>query len=474
MGIDPLLIAPENGNYQVAENSPAIGYGCQTFNEKKKNKTEKPNSNIVNCLKNRSTLEFSGEITSDTFWNADTVLVVGNISLVNNATLTIAAGTQIFFAEYYVIHIIEGNITAIGNGNERIVFSSSHPELYTFDDSSHGAWQGIFFDNVSENCDESRFEFCIFEYSKAVSENRVQGGAVHIDGTNKIVIENCIFRKNVAFYGGAIAISHFANPVIMSSLFYQNYELYKGSALFISNAYPKVINNTIVDNHSLNSDFFDETATVFTFFSKPKFVNNIIRNNTTNYFELLQVRESKYFYTHHNNIEQWIDGYGNINLAAEFTNFSESDFSLLPNSPCIDSGFQVENFNFPEFDLAGNPRILGSSIDMGAYEYDLNSTTSGQIVPVSTIIMQVYPNPFNASASINFELQKTSQVELEIFNSKGQKVKKLLNEVLERGEHTIFWNGKNNKDKEVASGVYYFCLFQDGNPISYQKGMLIK
>jgi hypothetical protein len=474
MGIDPMLIDPENGNFQLAENSPAVGYGCQTFNTEKKHVEKKQIKDSFKYSINRNLIEVSGEITSDTFWDADTVLVTGNVSLENNATLFISAGTQIKFNDFYGVHIIDGNVLAIGNATQRIVFSSSQPELFRFDESYSGAWQGFFFDNVSDNCDESRFEYCVFEYAKAVSESRVQGGAFHFDGTSKATIENSAFRYNIAYYGGAISTSYCSNPMVMSSVFYHNYDLLKGSAFYITNSYPKLINNTIVDNHSLNSDSNDETATIFTYFSKPKFYNNIIRNNTTNFFELLQIRENKIYYTRNNNIEQWLDGYDNINAEAAFAYPPDFDFSLLPSSPCIDAAFLPTNYLMPQYDIVGNERISGTSIDMGAYEFQASSFSPEEISFLSVSAMQIYPNPFNPQTKISFTLNESSHIRLTVYNMKGQKISTILDTNLSHGDHAVSWNGENDKGQEVASGIYLFQLKMNDIPVSYSKGILLK
>jgi flagellar hook assembly protein FlgD len=47
---------------------------------------------------------------------------------------------------------------------------------------------------------------------------------------------------------------------------------------------------------------------------------------------------------------------------------------------------------------------------------------------------------------------------LEIFNIKGQKVKTLLNEYLQEGEHSVLWNGTNNQNKTVGAGIYFYRL----------------
>ncbi|MBL7148612.1 MAG: T9SS type A sorting domain-containing protein [Candidatus Cloacimonetes bacterium] len=76
-----------------------------------------------------------------------------------------------------------------------------------------------------------------------------------------------------------------------------------------------------------------------------------------------------------------------------------------------------------------------------------------------------YPNPFNPETTISFDLASNANVEISIYNIKGQKVKTLVNKILPAGEHTTIWNGKDSNNKRVGSGIYFYKLEAGG----YQK-----
>jgi len=78
------------------------------------------------------------------------------------------------------------------------------------------------------------------------------------------------------------------------------------------------------------------------------------------------------------------------------------------------------------------------------------------------------PNPFNASTYINFELEQTSKVKLEIYNISGQKITTLIDQHLQMGQYRICWNAKN-----AVSGVYYYKIISDGKSQT-KKMVLIK
>jgi hypothetical protein len=81
-------------------------------------------------------------------------------------------------------------------------------------------------------------------------------------------------------------------------------------------------------------------------------------------------------------------------------------------------------------------------------------TGIGEGLPVylKTELKQNYPNPFNPETRISFNLQEGSNVKLEVYNVKGQKVATLINDKMKKGEHSIAWN-TNEKGGSLASGI---------------------
>ena len=69
-----------------------------------------------------------------------------------------------------------------------------------------------------------------------------------------------------------------------------------------------------------------------------------------------------------------------------------------------------------------------------------------------------FPNPFNPSTTIEFNLPKNSNVTLEIFNIRGQLIQVLVNQNMNEGLHTVEWDGKNTKGQSVSSGTYFYRL----------------
>lgn len=110
-------------------------------------------------------------------------------------------------------------------------------------------------------------------------------------------------------------------------------------------------------------------------------------------------------------------------------------------------------------------RILGDRIK--------NTGSEIVILPKTLTVNQNYPNPFNPSTNLSFYLPESEKVELTIYNTKGQKVKTLINSSLDKGKHSIVWDGKNSNNKSVSSGVYYYNVKTSKCSIS-KKMLLIK
>jgi len=69
-----------------------------------------------------------------------------------------------------------------------------------------------------------------------------------------------------------------------------------------------------------------------------------------------------------------------------------------------------------------------------------------------------YPNPFNPSTTIRFIIPERSELKIKVYNSIGEEIITLLDQSLERGEHTIVWNGRDNNNLSVPSGVYFISM----------------
>jgi len=85
-----------------------------------------------------------------------------------------------------------------------------------------------------------------------------------------------------------------------------------------------------------------------------------------------------------------------------------------------------------------------------------------------------FPNPFNPSTTIKFSVQNDSNINLSIYNIKGQKIKTLANNEFTKGNHSIIWNGDDFSGKAVSSGIYFYKLNVNGKTEIIKKCLLLK
>ena len=111
----------------------------------------------------------------------------------------------------------------------------------------------------------------------------------------------------------------------------------------------------------------------------------------------------------------------------------------------------------------------------GAQNSTYNNLSSDlkSIIPEKIHLYPAYPNPFNPTTTISFDIPNTlagtiNALSLHVFNIKGQRVETLINETIKPGKHNIQWHPKN-----ISSGVY-FIRFKYGEEVITQKITFIK
>ena len=102
-----------------------------------------------------------------------------------------------------------------------------------------------------------------------------------------------------------------------------------------------------------------------------------------------------------------------------------------------------------------------------------NDINSMPTYPQETKLHQNYPNPFNPETRIDFEIPKTEKVKLVIYNTLGKEVKTLLDDELQAGKYSTTWNGKDDRNNKVSSGIYFYQLTFGNNMQSTTKKMII-
>lgn len=90
-------------------------------------------------------------------------------------------------------------------------------------------------------------------------------------------------------------------------------------------------------------------------------------------------------------------------------------------------------------------------------------------VPATYEVSPNYPNPFNPSTLIQYQLPSSSTVELNVYNMLGQRVRTLVNDRKNAGYHQVVWDGRNELGQQVASGIYIYRFVASNGADKFQK-----
>ena len=145
--------------------------------------------------------------------------------------------------------------------------------------------------------------------------------------------------------------------------------------------------------------------------------------------------------------------------------------SLIAEGTTIEYKFFIENSPFGGWE---------SNIPNRTFTFTKNDTTlpwqffnnkisptnvqeSSQLVPAEIRLLPNYPNPFNPSTHLRYEINSREEVSLKIYNLLGQQVRTVVSEVMNAGEHSIEWSGDDDSGRQVGSGVYFVRLTSSGS-----------
>jgi len=446
----------------------------------------------------------AGDVSGNWLINDSPYLIEGEIIIPNGETLIIDPGVIVEFQGHYKFNV-QGKLIAIGNQQDLIKFTVSDTTGYY--NNSHTGWHGLRFNNTPATNDSSKVKYCQFEFGKAIGDFQIDnfGGALFVLGFNKISLSNCMFTNNYAAErGGGIYSS--SNLFTYNLIISENNAVYWGGGIYIGSSFS--LSNSLITNNwanhgggiscygndldlvnlTISNNFAEDSGGGI--FSNAYYtdITNLICWN--NYPEQIRgargpAQATGFLTIEYSCIEggvydlelsgmmlYWLDG--NLDENPLFHENGDYPYSLSFESPCIDVGtFDIAGFNLPEFDLAGNQRIYGDEIDMGAYEWQGTGAENNEL-PITNFLLKNYPNPFNPSTTIEFSIQNIFNVEITIFNTKGQIIKTLIHNEFAKGNYSVIWNGNDEFEKPVSSGIYYYKLNINGKTKAVRKCLLLK
>ena len=252
---------------------------------------------------------------------------------------------------------------------------------------------------------------------------------------NSIFLDNIAKGEGFEYGGGGIYCS--ANDLLLNQVFVSNNTAYRGGGIMMSeNAKSRLTNVTIVNNSSS-----DTGGGVYTTNSSIGVVNSILWNDTPN--EIDGTANVNYSV-----IKGGWEGEGNINTNPLFCDYVSNvypnlkgDYHLMPSSPAVGTGENGVNMG-----------ALGVGCVIDRLE------TLSEIVPNNYYLHENYPNPFNPTTTLRFDLPDMSDVNLTIYNMLGQRVRTFNMQSTPAGYHSIKWNATNDYGEQVGAGVYLYQL----------------
>ena len=111
--------------------------------------------------------------------------------------------------------------------------------------------------------------------------------------------------------------------------------------------------------------------------------------------------------------------------------------------------------------------------EMISATFTYNGLVAEEVLIPQAKLIGNYPNPFNPATTIKYSLSTNDHVSITIYNLKGQLVNKLVDCQNQIGEHSVVWNGKDNCNKDVGSGLYLIRMRTENSSFT-KKISLIK
>jgi hypothetical protein len=151
----------------------------------------------------------------------------------------------------------------------------------------------------------------------------------------------------------------------------------------------------------------------------------------------------------------------------------DAGLAILGRGACITGQGELIRVKFAgEFDL-DDILITARDSDNKALEFTIDEAMTGPDIPSRYSLSANYPNPFNPSTKIVFDLPESQNVKLVVFSVDGRRVATLRNELMSAGRHTVTWTGRDDQGELAAAGAYFYRL-QAGDFNETKKMMLIK
>ena len=174
--------------------------------------------------------------------------------------------------------------------------------------------------------------------------------------------------------------------------------------------------------------------------------------------------------------EDWVIAYnGDVIVGARMWNGEYTDIPAMGMETNNDktAGYSEEGsqITFKVYD-SSEGELIEMALNEGENVWENNTMTvismSDIVKPTEVSLSKAYPNPFNPSTTISYDVPSDMDISLVVYDVRGRMVTELANGMREQGRYNVIWNAENQ-----SSGVYFMKLVA-GNTMKTQKMMLVK
>jgi len=469
--LNPIFVDPLNNNYNVCAQSPCIDAGDPTIIDPDGTRSDIgiffPNHPETFLGKRWYVSMFGNDSTGNgSSTNPYRTIQRGINSAHHWDTVVVQSGTYL-----ETINIVFKDIVVASN----FIFSENQQDI-----------ENTIIDGDSNSL--------VVSFDHSNSPSQIVGFTIMkgIGGINcyysTITIAHNYIKNNKSPSTGGISLyrssSQIINNVISENVALSFWEEGIGGGIGCFDSDALIINNTITKNIAESGLIGNgKGGGIYCRASNLIIVNNIFWEDSAEYGPEIYIDSYPTPTITFSNIQDTLwQGEGNISIDPLFRDPENGDYHLMATM-CGDP------FNSPSIDM-GDPNILDKMIDciwgladvrsdMGAYgggDSVLVGIKNQELeIPREYQLSQNFPNPFNPKTTIQYDLPKTSKVILRIYNSLGEEVKALVDEIKNAGNYEVVWYTGN-----LASGIYFYRLKavptgrQTGSFVETKKMVLMK
>ncbi len=141
------------------------------------------------------------------------------------------------------------------------------------------------------------------------------------------------------------------------------------------------------------------------------------------------------------------------------------------------SATTADGFTYDVADAEG-VKVSDQGFTVFTFRIAINATTVGVIdragIPEEYALEANYPNPFNPSTTIRYQLPAAGYVSLMVYDLTGKLIRTLVSAARPAGYHRAVWDGTDQRGATVATGVYFYRIAVDNAFVQTRKMVLMK